>query len=88
LKKALVIIAAVVSFFGLLLYFTLGSKRYRVEVCVEFNGRTDCRVASATTKEHARRTATENACALVSSGVTDTIACGNKQPVSVKWLSE
>jgi hypothetical protein len=35
----------------------------------------------------ARRTAQENACAFISSGVTDSMQCGNTQPISVKWLS-
>ena len=64
------------------------ASRYRVEVCVEFQGRSACRTAGAATEQGALRTAQENACALVSSGVTDSMQCGNyTRPVSVKWLS-
>jgi hypothetical protein len=55
---------------------------------VEFQGRRACRTASASTEMQARRTAQENACAEISSGVTDSMQCGTyTQPVSVKWLS-
>ena len=66
---------------------TASASKYRCEVCVEFQGRTQCRTAAAATEMQARRTAQENACALISSGVTDSMQCGNSQPVSVKWLS-
>ena len=62
--------------------------RYRCEVCMEFQGRKACRTASAATEMQARRTAQDNACALISSGVTDSMQCGNyTEPVSVKWLA-
>ena len=80
-------IAFVVMVVLMVVLSTMGTARHRVEVCMEFNGRTACRVASASTEQHALRTAAENACALISSGVTDSIACGNKPPASVKWLS-
>ena len=38
-------------------------------------GMTSCRTAGGSTKEFALRTATNNACAEISSGVTDSIAC-------------
>ena len=47
----------------------------RCEVCVSFRGREACRSVEAATEEEARRGARDNACALVSSGVTDTLAC-------------
>jgi hypothetical protein len=57
-----------------------------VEVCMQFHGAAACRTASGTTEEFALRTATTNACAQISSGVTDSIACENSQPVKVTWL--
>ena len=73
---------------GVLIYSTLGLSRHRVEVCVEFNGRASCRTASATTREAAQRTATNNACALLSSGMTESMACGAKPPTKITWLSD
>ena len=82
-------VAFVVIVIGFVIYTTMeaGSSKYRCEVCVEFQGRTQCRTASAATEMLARRTAQENACAFISSGVTDSMQCGSSQPVSVKWLA-
>ena len=64
--------------------FSLSERR--VEVCMSFEGKTACRVASGATQESALRQATDNACALLTSGVTGTIACGQTKPTSVRWL--
>ena len=71
---------------GLIIYSMIGLRSHRVEVCMEFEGRRNCRIASGSSREVALRTATENACALLTSGVTGTIACGNTPPASVRWL--
>jgi hypothetical protein len=81
----------VVIVFGLavlavLIYSSMGLRSHRVEVCVEFNGRKSCRTVSGSTRELALRTGVENACATIASGVTDSIACGNTPPTSVRWL--
>jgi hypothetical protein len=47
----------------------------RCEVCVEFRGRQACRAVDAATEDEARRGAHTNACALLASGVTDSLAC-------------
>ena len=86
-KTVIIAIAFVVAVVILVVYTTLGTKRYRVEVCVTFHERPSCRTAGAPTEAQALRAATENACAQIASGVTDSIACEGTQPDSVKWLS-
>ena len=88
-KSVLLAIVFVAVVIGAVVFTTMSatSSRYRVEVCVEFQGRNSCRTAAAATEQGALRTAQENACALISSGVTDSIQCGSSQPVSVKWLA-
>jgi hypothetical protein len=88
-KSVMLAIAFVVVVIGAVVYTTLSAStsRYRCEVCMEFQGRSACRSAAASTEMQARRTAQDNACADISSGVTDSMQCGNTQPVSVKWLS-
>jgi hypothetical protein len=80
----------VVIFFIVFILFmyanTQGLKAYRVKVCMEYQGREECRTASGDTKEHALRTATDNACALIASGMTDSIACTNTVPKKITWL--
>lgn len=83
-KTGLWIALAAVAFIGMVVYSTLSLKRNRVEVCMQYQGRQACRTASGETPEKARRAATDNACALIASGVTDSIACQNTPPVSVK----
>jgi hypothetical protein len=61
-------------------------QRYRVRVCMTFNGRTDCRVAAAATPQDALRTAVNNACAQISSGMIQSNQCDSTQPDSVEWL--
>ncbi len=79
-------IAGFALFLGIMTYSMLGNRKHRVEVCVTYNGRSSCRVASGSTKEEAVRTATDNACALVASGMTDTMSCSHQTPTSIKAL--
>jgi hypothetical protein len=71
---------------GVLYYSTISLAAHRVEVCMEFKGMTSCRTASGSTEQFALRTATTNACATISSGVTDSIACDQTPPKKVTWL--
>jgi hypothetical protein len=73
-------------FLGAMTFMMLGQRKNRVEVCMGFQGRTACKIASGETRDEALRTATDNACALIAFGVTDNGQCGRSQPVSVKWL--
>ena len=49
-----VFVLGVVAF---LIYSSLHIAKYRVEVCVAFRGRNECRTASADTQDHALRSA-------------------------------
>ena len=71
-----------------IVYSTMSSTGFRVEICLNFKGRGEvCKTASGATEEFALRSARTNACGQVASGVTDTIACENTAPTSVTWLS-
>jgi hypothetical protein len=88
MKKPVVWIAlAFAAGVGVLMWQSLrGLTAHRVEVCIEYDGRGECRTASGESQEQALRTATENACALLANGMSATIACQNTTPKSVKWL--
>ena len=86
-KTVLLAIVFVVGVLIVLVYTTMGNARYRCEVCMSFQNRTACRTASASTDAQALRTATEKTCAQIASGVTDSMACENTPPQSVKWLA-
>jgi hypothetical protein len=85
LKKGVIVLLVVLGFFALLAYMTLGMRKHRVEVCVTFQGRTNCATASGETRESAMRAAMDNACATISGGVTDSIACTKSTPDRVTW---
>lgn len=86
-KPGLWIALAVGGFVAWLISSTMGQSKFRVEVCMEFQGRSSCRVAAGPNEEQALRTATENACALIASGMTDSMACDRTPPKSIRWLS-
>lgn len=83
-KTTLAIVIFVVVVLALILYSTLGLGGYSCEVCMEFRGRARCRTARGSTEEQARRAAIDNACAFLAGGVTDSIACTNTPPQSVR----
>ena len=85
-KTVLIGIAFGLAILAFLIYSTMNVAQYRVEVCVDFQGRQECRTASADSREHALRSAQSNACALMVSGVTETMQCERANPTSVKWL--
>jgi len=69
---------------GLIALMMLGSSAYSCEVCMTYQGRYQCRTAGGATPEEATRTATDNACAFLASGMTASIQCGNTPPDSVR----
>ena len=52
------------------------------EVCMEYRGRSQCRTVGGASEEEARTAAITNACAFLSSGVTDSMACQRTPPSS------
>lgn len=84
-KTTLVAIAFLLSIFGLVVYSTMNLQEFSCEVCITFNGRTNCARAAGTSMEEAQRTATDTACAPITGGMSETIACSNITPDSVNW---
>jgi hypothetical protein len=85
-----ILIAAIAGgfliFVGVLTFLMVGNRKHRVEVCMTYQGNHACSTAAGATEQEAVRTATEAACALIASGVGDTMACGQKPPDSVRKL--
>lgn len=79
---ALLFAAAVI---GLVIYSSFGNAGNRVEVCITFQGRQACRTARARDREGALRTATDNACAQLASGMNETNLCTHTAPDRVTW---
>jgi hypothetical protein len=66
---------------GFVVYSSLQVSTVECEVCMAFDGHEVCRSASAATRKEALRSATDNACALLTSGMTQTIRCQGGEPV-------
>jgi hypothetical protein len=73
-----------IALLGMIVYFSMGLAQYTCEVCVTFNGRTQCRTASGADKETAMQTAHDNACAYLIASKTDGFLCGQANPTQVK----
>jgi hypothetical protein len=88
-KSVLVALIFCAVVLGAILYTSLGgsNSKYRVEVCITFQGQTDCRTARAATHNEALRTATDNACTQMARGQSEFERCRNTRPTSEKWLS-
>lgn len=82
-KSAWLAILFIGAVLALLVYLTLDLKQHTYQVCMEYQGRTNCATASGTTKEEAIRTATDTACATISAGMTESIQCSRTPPASV-----
>ena len=58
----------VVGLLALIVYSSMGLALVTGEICFTFNGRTECREASGTTRQEAIRTAAEMACSAMGNG--------------------
>ena len=66
----------------------LSTSSVECEVCMEFRGRIDCRKALGPDKKSCQRTGTDNACGLLASGMTESIACTSTPPRRVTFLDK
>lgn len=77
-------IAAGLALLGGLVYGSLDVTRAECELCVEYNGMRQCRAGSGATNDEAIQAAQRAACAVMASGMNETIACGNRRPLEVR----
>jgi hypothetical protein len=83
-RVALVLgLLSVVVTVGLIVMYIRQAMAVTCEVCITFHGRTVCRSASGPVRAEAVRTATDNACAFLAAGMTDSIRCSNTPPTRV-----
>jgi hypothetical protein len=77
---AIVLVVFAVATGGLIVMGVNQSMVHECEVCMTFNGRSECRSAKGASDNEATQTAIQNACALISAGMTATVQCQNRQP--------
>ena len=81
---AVVVLTPVIGF---VVYSSFQVSTVECEVCMRFDGRAICRSASAARHDEALRSATDNACALLTSGMTNSIRCQQSEPVKTECRS-
>ncbi len=82
--RRLVFLGVGAAFFAALFLATGREAAVECEVCLEFGGRSACRTGSASDRKGAMRGAGAAACAVLSSGVTQGMACDRTSPRSVR----
>lgn len=82
--RVLALIAAVLIFVAYLVYGSMRVVRAECELCVEFRGQTQCRTGSGETDQDAIQAAQRAACAVMASGMNESIACSNRPPHNVR----
>jgi hypothetical protein len=83
-KRVIVGILLGVAFIGAMVYAMRRETGVECEVCLDFGGRSACRTTSAVDRQHAVEGAISTACAILSGGVTDGLACMRTRPRSVR----
>jgi hypothetical protein len=73
-------IAFMLIFLGAMAWSTLGNARYKVQVCITYNGQSLCRDGAATTKTEAERVATDGICSDLGHGMTEIMQCQQNAP--------
>ena len=56
------------------------------EVCIRYGPGSQCRKATASDRYSCQRTATDNACAFLAQGMTQSIECSQTPPKSVRFF--
>ncbi len=73
-------VAALLALMALIVWRSFQLGGIRCEVCIEYGGRSQCRAVDGTSRPEALQAATQNVCAFLSSGVTDSMACARTPP--------
>ena len=68
---------------GLIWYASASLATHSCEVCISYEGQSACRKAEGATSDEARRTAVDLACAMLASGMTNSLACQRTEPTKV-----
>jgi polyferredoxin len=83
-RSTLITLAVVAAIAALFFYMSTARANQECNVCMEFQGRTNCASAAGVTPAEATETAHRTACGPLVRGMNETIACDNRTPVSVQ----
>lgn len=75
MRSTLLVLAGLAAFGAILWLGVTAQSGYRCEVCVRYEGRRACGRVAASSMDEARARALSQACSILTSGVTNTLAC-------------
>ena len=81
-RNMAVTLGFLVPVFAYVIYSSFQVSDYECTVCMPFAGREVCRTVTGKTEVEGLRTAIDNACAHLSSGVTETLRCQRTKPTT------
>ena len=79
-RNALVTLGVLAPVFGYVIWSSFQVSEFECQVCMTFEGRDVCRTVTGQTEVEGLRTGIDNACALLASGVTDSLRCQRTPP--------
>ena len=77
---AWIALGALFVFMGFVVWRTLHLQGVRCEVCITYNGLSQCRTVEGEREEDVHQAAVNNVCSYLASGVTDGMACMRTPP--------
>lgn len=86
--RAIALVVAIVIFGAALILGSHSLVQAECELCVTFNGMTQCRKGSGADVAEARQAAQKAACAVMAGGMNESIACDNTPPTNVRCTGE
>jgi len=81
-RNAIVTLGFLGPVFGYVVYSSFQVSTFECTVCMDFAGRNVCRTVTGNTEIEGLRTAIDNSCAHLTSGVTETLRCQRTAPES------
>jgi hypothetical protein len=75
---------SVIALLAILIYGSMGTVQAECELCVEYNGRTECRRGSGADQTEAQRAAQKAACAVMATGMAESVNCQRVPPTDVR----
>lgn len=79
-RNTLITLGFLLSVAGVVVYLSLQVSDFECEVCMDFHGGSVCRTVTGKTEVEGIRTGIDNACAMLTSGVTETLRCQRTAP--------
>ena len=80
-RPILAVVAILVPLIAYIVWSSFQVSAWACEVCMGFEGRETCRTVTGATRREVLRTGIDNACALLTSGMTRTLRCSRTPPL-------